>query len=123
MPPPTLREALADRVRLGSSEIPLWGLLAPAFGLTALLSALVAGVLGPSGSPPPRTATGVPALVDTSAAPAVPSPSPPADRESAASPRSSSPLDPARAGDAKALSAIERQKPQNRSADEALGDV
>ena len=64
VPPPTLREALLDRVRVGSSELPLWGVVAPALGLTALLSALLAGIFGPSSSPPPRVGTATPAAVD-----------------------------------------------------------
>ena len=120
VPPPKLSEALLDRVQIGSSELPLWGVLAPAFAVTALLSALVAGILGPSGAPPPRVGTDVPAAVDGSAAPAAPSPSPSVERETTPRSGTGSPLDPARAGDAKALSAIEHQKPQNRTADEAL---
>lgn len=120
VPPPTLREALLDRVRLGSAELPLWGVLAPALGLTALISALLAGIFGPSGAPSARTGTEVPAAIDGPSAPTAPSPSTPGAGEGTAAPRSGSPLDQARAGDAKALLAIERQKPQNRTADEAV---
>jgi hypothetical protein len=116
--PPTLGEALLERVRLGSSEIPLWGVVAPALGLTALLSALLAGIFTPSGSPPPRTAAAV-AAVDGPSASSVPAPTTPAVAETAA-PRSGSPVDQARAGDAKALSVIEHQRPQDRTAEEAL---
>jgi hypothetical protein len=117
VPPPTLREALGERVQIGSAELPLWGVLAPALGLTALLSALLAGIFTPSGAPAASTGTPVPAVV--AATSKATTPSSPVE-EPVMAPASDAPLDRARAGDQKALSVIEHQKPQERSADEAI---
>ena len=119
VPPPTLREALVDRVQIGSAELPLWGVLAPALGLTALLSALLAGIFTPSGVPPASVGTKAPAVADGPATSKAATPSSPAE-EPVMAPASDAPLDRARVGDQKALAIIERQKPQERSADEAI---
>jgi hypothetical protein len=117
--PPTLREALGERVQVGSAELPLWGVLAPAIGLTALLSALLAGIFTPSGAPPASSGHSTPAVADSPTVVKPRTPSSPAE-EPVMAPASDAPLDRARAGDQKALSIIERQKPQERSADEAI---
>jgi len=119
VPPPTLRQALVDRVQIGSAELPLWGVLAPALGLTALLSALLAGIFTPPGAAPAGTAAPAPAVADGPTATQAKSTSSPAE-EPVMAPASDAPLDRARAGDQKALAVIERQKPQERSADEAV---
>ena len=119
VPPPTLRQALGERVQIGSAELPLWGVIAPALGLTALLSALLAGIFTPPGAAPSPTSTPAPAVADGPTATQSRSTSSPAE-EPVMAPASDTPLDRARAGDQKALSIIEHQKPQERSADEAV---
>lgn len=119
VPPPTLRQALGERVQIGSAELPLWGVIAPALGLTALLSALLAGIFTPPGAAPSPTSTPAPAVADGPTATKSRSTSSPAE-EPVMAPASDAPLDRARAGDQKALSILERQKPQERSADEAV---
>jgi hypothetical protein len=112
---PSLAEALSQRIRVGAGELPLWSMLLPLLLATLLLGAVLAYLLfaseplppvlipeAQSGSPP------APAAVATSAA-------------SIAEPaRSGSPHEKAANGDPAALAALERKKPEELRADEAL---
>ncbi len=113
-PPPNLREALVGKVGMWGSEIPLWGVLLPAFAVTALVAALIAGLIASASreraavmapAPPPATATASP----SSAAKA-----PSSDGTSG------SLLERARSGDERAIGVLEHQRPEDRGMDEAL---
>jgi len=116
--PPRLGRALAERVRVGGAVLPLWGILFPAFGVTALVAALLAGYFGP-GSKVEQSAT--PAVPSTDrAALAATSSSPANSPDSSSAPNSGSVLDRARSGDERAIGVLEHQRPEDRGTEEAL---
>jgi hypothetical protein len=116
---PTLGEALADQVRIGGAELPLWGVLAPTIALTALVSALIAGWMTPTGSA--AGSKGREAATTGSSSASAPSvTAPPPDVDATPSPATGSLVDRARHGDPKALGTIEHQRPEDRGAEEAL---
>jgi hypothetical protein len=121
VPPPSLGEALLGRVRVGGAELRLWLVLAPVFGLTAIVAVLAAGLLA---TPSPARG-GAPASAVVEAPPAAAAAVPPSaskEGEPATAARSDSSLvERARSGEASALAALERKKPGERSAEEALG--
>jgi hypothetical protein len=118
VPPPTLREALAEPVRIGGAELPLWGVIAPAMVLTGLFSSLLVGFLARA---PTESAT-VSATAATAELPAASSPTPALTEptSTSAAPASGSLLDRARTGDEQALASLEQKKPADRGMDEAL---
>jgi hypothetical protein len=119
MPRPTLWEALAEPVRIGRAELPLWGVVAPAIALTGLFSSLLVGLL----SPGPTPSTTASATVATAELPASSSPSSPTVAEAtstSAAPASASLLERARTGDEQALASLEQRKPAERGMEEAL---
>jgi hypothetical protein len=119
VPPPTLREALLDRVRIGGAELPLFGVLAPVVVVTALLAALLAGIFGPSERLEPRTAP-TPTAAQEVATPATAAGPTSQSVTDGARPRSGSVVDQARSGDERALAVLEHQKPEERGSEEAL---
>jgi hypothetical protein len=117
--PPTLLEALGDRVRIGGAYLPLWGIVAPALVLTGLLAALVAGAMAPSPVAQPQGAA-TPGSDASAAAASSTAPSTSNDSQPSTAAASGSLLDRARVGDEKALATLERQKPEDRGAEEAI---
>ncbi|HTQ04934.1 MAG TPA: hypothetical protein VMI54_13805 [Polyangiaceae bacterium] len=119
-PPPNLSEALFEKVGLWGSEIPLWGVLLPAFAATALAAAFIAGVFASS----PREQAAAPsasAAADTTAASAPSSPAAATGADaSSGSNAAASLLDRARSGDERAIGVLEHQRPEDRGTDEAL---
>jgi hypothetical protein len=116
---PSLREALADPVRMGGAVLPLWGVLFPVFGLTIIISALLAGYFGP-GSRPAHVAANVAPRSAESAAPAAPPPASAGAAEASSTSSAGSLLDQARGGDERALGVLEHQRPEDRGTEEAL---
>lgn len=116
--PPRLGRALADRVRVGGAVLPLWGILFPAFGLTALVAALLAGYFGP-GSKMEHAATPAAPSTDTAALAAASSP-PASTPDASSASKSGSVLERARSGDERAISVLEHQRPEDRGTEEAL---
>jgi hypothetical protein len=117
--PPRLGQALADRVRVGGAVMPLWGVLFPAFGLTAIVAALLAGYFGPGSKSEPVATVAVPSA-DTAASAPVPSASPLGTPDGNSSSNSGSVLDRARSGDERAIGVLEHQRPEDRGTEEAL---
>lgn len=117
--PPTLLQALGDRVRVGGAYIQLWGIVAPALVLTGLVAALIAGAMAPSPIAAPQS--GSAASTDASSTASGPAtPSTGHESQPRAAPASGSLLERARGGDEKALTELERQKPEERGTEEAL---
>ena len=117
--PPRLREALAGRVRLGSSTLPLWGVLFPAFGLTVILTALLASYFDPGKKPDHAVIAPAPAAASAGPSPLAASASPGTGDSSSAA-QSGSLLDRARSGDERAIGVLEHQRPEERGTEEAL---
>jgi hypothetical protein len=110
-----LAEALSQRIRIGAGELPLWGILLPLLLAPLLLGAVLAHLLFASESLPPVVVREVQSSSPPAGAAVAPS---------AASigepPRAGSPHEKAASGDAAALAALERKKPEELRADEAL---
>jgi hypothetical protein len=119
--PPRLGRALADRVRIGGAVLPLWGILFPAFGVTAIVAALLAGYFGP-GAQIEHAATPAAPTADPAALAAAPSSSagPLGTPDPSSASSSGSVLERARSGDARAISVLEHQRPEDRGTEEAL---
>jgi hypothetical protein len=117
--PPPLGRALAERVRFGGAVLPLWGILLPVFGVTALVAALLAGYLAPSGNLE-HAATAKAPSSDAAAVAAASSspPSPTGTRDTSSN--SGSVLERARSGDERAIGVLEHQPPEDRGTEEAL---
>jgi hypothetical protein len=113
-PVSTLRDALLGRVRVANRPMPLWAVLAPVLVLTAMLAALIVGVLGGSSSPPSEVS---PAASGSAEAGDPSRVSAPATGEK---PGNLSPLERAATGDPAALSALEQKKPKDLGTDEAI---
>jgi hypothetical protein len=119
--PPSLREALAERVRLGGAALPLWGVLFPVFGLTVIAVAFVTAYFDPAKNPAHPASIPVPAA-ESAAQATSPSPSaaPLGADGSSTSSASGSLLDRAKSGDERAIGVLEHQRPEDRGTDEAL---
>jgi hypothetical protein len=117
--PPRLREALAARVRLGSASLPLWGVLFPAFGITAIVAALLAGYFDPARKAD-HAAIAVPAESALGAVSPAPASATPAGAEPSAAVDSGSLVERARRGDESALGVLEHQRPEERGSEQAL---
>jgi hypothetical protein len=72
-PTPSLGEALRMRVRVAGGEVPLFLVVIPLLGLTALLAALIGGALGSSSSGPASPATSTPSAAAGAVTGAAPS--------------------------------------------------
>jgi hypothetical protein len=113
-PVSTLRDALLGRVRIANRPIPLWAVLAPVLVLTAMLAALIVGVLGGSNTPSSETAPAVSGSPEPSDPSRV---SVPATGEKTGN---LSPLERAATGDPAALASLEQKKPKDLGTDEAI---
>jgi hypothetical protein len=112
---PSLSEALSQRIRIGAGELPLWGILLPLLLGTLLVGAVLAHLLFASEPLPPAL---IPEAQSGTPSPgAAVSPSAAAINEPA---RSGSSIEKAANGDAVALAALERKKPEELRAEEAL---
>jgi hypothetical protein len=115
---PTLREALADPVRIGQSELPMWAIVAPALVLTAMFFSLLVGYLSTSS---PTPAPSAPAAVIAEGPVAAASSASGTEKvTSSPAPASGSVIERARTGDEKALAELEQKKPAERGMEEAL---
>jgi hypothetical protein len=113
-PASTLREALFGRVRIANRPVPLWLVLAPILGLTALVAALVGGIVGGgegSAAEPVPAASGASEAGDPSRS------APPAEGEKG---KALTLLERAATGEPTALAALEQKKPKELGTDEAL---
>jgi hypothetical protein len=123
VPALSLGEALRSRVRVVGAELPLWGVLVPVFALTAVVSALAAGLLGTAA--PERTRAGASASAAAEApavaAAATQTTAPKQGDPSPAARPGASLVERAKSGEGSALAALEQKKPGERSAEEALG--
>ncbi len=120
VPPPTLREALADPVRIGDSELPMWAIVAPAIVLTAMFFSLLVGFLSTTS---PTSAPGAPVATAEGPVAASNSASSPSGAEASnasPAPASGSVVERARTGDEKALAELEQKKAGERGTEEAL---
>ncbi|HEV8244248.1 MAG TPA: hypothetical protein VGP93_00635 [Polyangiaceae bacterium] len=129
--PPSLLEALRQRVRFAGGELPLWSVIAPAFVAAAVLVALAAGaatareVIVPSpvesGSAALAASASAPPVA-SSAAPARVAPTPPQELASAApvAKKPLTPLERAAQGEAEALKTLEARPESELTVEEAL---
>ncbi len=129
--PPTLGAALRQQIRFAGGELPLWGVIAPAFVAMAIVISLAAAaatareviVTAPVESPSASAATPASAAPTTSAvAPPAPVPTP-AEVESAESkpaPKALTLIERAARGDGDALKSLESKPAADLSVDEAL---
>ena len=119
---PSLGQALSARVRVVGMETPLWGVIVPLLGATAVIAALAAGLVATS-TREPEGVPGAPsanAEVASAAATAAPASAPKAG-DAGSVPASGSLVERARSGEASALASLEQKKPADRSVEEALG--
>jgi hypothetical protein len=114
---PSLGEALRRRVRVAGGDVPLFAVVVPLLGVTALCAALVGGVLGRSGASAPAAST--PAAVDAAASSAPVAPPGDATASGPAAPRAEPAPPPSSPGDT-ALAALEHKKPAELGTDDAL---
>ena len=115
---PSLGEALTQRVRIGAGDLPLWGVLVPMFVATAVVSAALVYLL--FGARAAKPATIPEPEIGSARSGAESAPVPKAESATVLEPRPGTPLEKAASGDAAALAAFERKKPEDLRTDEAL---
>jgi len=113
-PVSTLRDALLGRVRVANRPLPLWAVLATVLVVTAMLAALVVGVLGGKSAPSESASPGPSASGDTG------EPTLATTATTGDAGRAKTLLERAASGEAAALATLQQKKPRDLGTDEAL---
>jgi hypothetical protein len=119
VPPPAIGAALREEVRVFGAEMPLWGVVGPLVVVTGLVCAFAGGWLGSVPKPAAEPVAAPSAVSSPSTAPAV-SPGAASETAAASAPSSGSLVERARAGEERAVSVLEHQRPEQRTAEEAV---
>lgn len=119
---PTLKEALAQRVRFAGGELPLWSVLAPTFAASAVVIALGAAA---ATARDVVTQAPVPSAVPSALPPPVPEPTVDVKQVASAAPEPVAPkpltlVERAAAGEVEALETLEQRPAASLSIEEAV---